>query len=165
MGGAVLPGLTPHRRSLAYLPAPGGRDVRDWPVVACAGDAWYAKPDGGGWVVSPAEEDPSHPHDAWADDMVIAEGLARYQPFVTEEVTRVETTLAGLRTFTPDRTPVIGEDPISPGFWWLAGQGGYGFQISLAAARLLTALMTGATPPVPDDVVSALSPTRFPIGD
>ncbi len=41
-------------------------------------------------IVSPAEEDPQSPHYAWADDMVLAEGLARYEEMVTEPVTRLD---------------------------------------------------------------------------
>ena len=125
------------------------------------GEDWYAKPDAGGWIVSPAEEDPVEPMDAWADDMVLAEGLARYERHVTEPVTRVETNWAGLRTFAPDRSLVVGAEPGAPGFFWLAGQGGYGFQTAPAAADLLAALVTGGDPEVPGEVVTALSPARF----
>jgi D-arginine dehydrogenase len=80
-----------------------------------AGESWYAKADAGAWLVSPAEEHPvAEPHDAYADDMVLAEGIARYQPFVTEEVTRVTSSWAGLRTFAPDRCLVLGPDPDAP---------------------------------------------------
>lgn len=161
LAGATPIGLTPNRRSMARLPAPGGHDTSRWPMLLGAAESWYAKPDAGAWLVSPADEDPTEPHDAWADDMVIAEGIARYQPFVTEEVTRVETTWAGLRTFAPDRTPVIGEDPERPGFWWLAGQGGYGFQIAPAAAELLADLVTGKQPRIGVKTATELSPSRF----
>jgi len=35
-----------------------------------------------------------------------------------------------LRTFAPDRLPVVGEDPLVPGFFWLAGQGAGGIETS-----------------------------------
>jgi D-arginine dehydrogenase len=161
MAGVRKVGLQPFRRSIARLPAPGGHDVRDWPMLFGPGENWYAKPDAGGWIVSPAEEDPVEPMDAWADDMVLAEGLARYERHVTEPVTRVETNWAGLRTFAPDRSLVVGAEPGAPGFFWLAGQGGYGFQTAPAAADLLAALVTGGDPEVPGEVVTALSPARF----
>ncbi|MFQ5624735.1 MAG: NAD(P)/FAD-dependent oxidoreductase, partial [Paracoccaceae bacterium] len=103
-------GFQPYRRSIARIPAPGGHDVSRWPLVHAADDGWYARPDAGKWLVSPSEEDPMAPHDAFADDMVLAEGIARYQAMVTEPVTRVETSWAGLRTFAPDRALVIGFD-------------------------------------------------------
>ncbi|MGL4280673.1 MAG: NAD(P)/FAD-dependent oxidoreductase, partial [Albidovulum sp.] len=83
MAGVRPLGFTPLRRSMARIPAPGGHDVSAWPMLFGAGEAWYAKPDAGALIVSPAEEDPAVPHDAWADDMVLAEGLARYEEMVT----------------------------------------------------------------------------------
>ena len=161
MAGTARIGLQPYRRSVARLPAPGGHDVRNWPLLMGPGDSWYAKPDAGGWIVSAAEEDPMEPMDAWPDDMVLAEGIARYEPYVTEPVVRMETNWAGLRTFAPDRALVIGEAPGHPGFFWMAGQGGYGFQTAPAAAALLADLVLGRTPSLPADVVGSLLPSRF----
>ncbi len=154
-------GLKPLRRSMARIPAPGGHDPAGWPMLIGAGETWYAKPDAGKWLVSPAEEDETTPHDAWADDMVIAEGIARYQPFVTEEVTRVETTWAGLRTFAPDRTLVLGPDPRQPSFVWVAGQGGYGMQTAPAASQFLADIIAGRPTGFDAETVAALSPTRL----
>ena len=161
LAGVRRIGLQPYRRSMARLPAPGGHDVRAWPMLFGPGETWYAKPDAGAWIVSPAEEDPVEPMDAWADDMVLAEGLARYEAHVSEPVTRVQTNWAGLRTFAPDRSLVIGEAPDAPGFFWLAGQGGYGFQTAPAAAGLIAAQALGQTSDLAEAVVDALSPARF----
>ena len=161
LAGVVPLGLQPLRRSMARLPAPGGHDVREWPMLLGAGEEWYAKPDAGGWIVSPAEEDLVSPMDAWADDLVLAEGLARYEAHVSEPVTRVETSWAGLRTFAPDRSLVIGEDPRTPGFFWLAGQGGYGFQTCAGAASHLAALVSGRVSPLGTSTTDALSPERL----
>ncbi len=161
MAGVAPIGIRPLRRSMARLPAPDGLDTRAWPFVDEAGEDWYAKPDAGAWLVSPADEDPVEPQDAWADDMVIAEGLARYQPFATVEVTRVETTWAGLRSFAPDRALVLGPDPTAPDFLWCAGQGGYGFQTAPAAARLLADLATGRPPELGPELVASLLPNRL----
>jgi len=161
MAGVAPVGLTPLRRSMARIPAPGGHDVSRWPMMLGAGETWYAKPDAGKLLVSPADEDPVDPHDAWADDMVLAEGLARYEDRVTEPVTRLETSWAGLRTFAPDRALVLGPDPTEPAFVWSAGQGGYGFQTAPAASALVAALVSGAAPELPPEVVAALRPDRF----
>ena len=161
MAGVAPLGFTPLRRSMARIPAPGGHAVADWPMMFGAGEAWYAKPDAGALIVSPAEEHPMEPHDAWADDMVLAEGLARFEEMMTEPVTRLIANWAGLRTFAPDRVPVIGFDRAVPGFFWLAGQGGYGFQTSPAAARLVVDLLGGRAPEVGADLAAALSPHRF----
>ena len=117
MAGVRTLGLQPLRRSAALIPAPAGHDVNRWPLFASAGDQWYAKPEAGKLMISPADEDPVDPHDVWADDMVIAEGLHRYEQAVTTPVTRVEHCWAGMRTFAPDRTPVVGFAPDAEGFF------------------------------------------------
>jgi D-arginine dehydrogenase len=161
LAGLTRLGLQPLRRSAAILPLPEEIDISAWPLFASAAERWYAKPEAGKLMVSPADEDPVEPHDAWADDMVIAEGLARYQEFARVDVTRVETTWAGLRSFAPDRALVIGPDAADPTFLWCAGQGGYGFQTAPAAARLLAALATGTLPDLDAALVAALLPARF----
>ncbi len=161
MAGIAPIGIVPRRRSMARLPAPGGRDVRHWPMMLGAGDSWYAKPDAGKLLVSPSEADPVEPHDAYADDMVLAEGLARYEAMVTEPVTRVEANWAGLRSFAPDGTLVLGPDPADPSFVWAAGQGGYGFQTAPAASQLVADLAVGNKPGLEPEFVDAMKPDRL----
>lgn len=161
MAGVRPLGFTPYRRSMARIPAPTWMEVSRWPMIFGAGEAWYAKPDAGALIVSPAEEELMEPHDAWADDMVLAEGLARYEEFVTEPVTRLLANWAGLRTFSPDRTMVIGRDSAVPDFFWLAGQGGQGFQTCPAASQLAADLITGRPSDLPESLLLALSPSRF----
>jgi glycine/D-amino acid oxidase-like deaminating enzyme len=161
MAGVQPIGFQPNRRSMARIPAPGGHDVSGWPMMFGVGETWYSKPDAGALIVSPAEEHPMEPHDAFADDMVLAEGLARYEEMVTEPVTRLITNWAGLRTFAPDRVLVIGRDVREPSFFWLGGQGGYGFQSSPAASQLAADLIAGRVPELAPDLVASLSPARF----
>lgn len=160
--GAKPLGLTPLRRSIAVLPAPDGHDTRGWPLVDEVNEAWYMKPDGGRMFVSPADEIPVEPHDAYVDDMILAEGLYRFEQAVTIPVNRVERSWAGLRTFAPDRTPVAGFDGAVDGFFWLAGQGGYGIQTSPALSALAAALISGRAPDrTVEPLLSQLSPVRF----
>ncbi|WP_306031289.1 FAD-binding oxidoreductase [Stappia sp. MMSF_3263] len=161
LAGLAPLGLVPYRRSAAILPAPEGMDVSSWPAVVSASERWYAKPEAGKLLVSPADEDPVEPHDAWPEDMVLAEGLDRFEQATTVAVTRVERSWAGLRTFAPDRTPVAGFSPEADGFFWLAGQGGYGIQTSPALSRLAADLVLGRRSSLPDAVVAALDPGRF----
>jgi glycine/D-amino acid oxidase-like deaminating enzyme len=161
MAGIAPIGITPYRRSMARLPAPGGHDVSSWPIFFGAGERWYAKPDAGKLLVSPAEQHAVTPQDAYADDMVLAEGLARYEEMVTEPVTRVETNWAGLRSFVPDRTLVLGPDPDQPDFIWSAGQGGYGFQTAPAASQLVADLVGGRPSALNAATVAALTPGRL----
>lgn len=161
LAGCVPLGIIPKRRSMAQLPAPVGHETDRWPLTTGAAGDWYARPSAGKWIVSPEDAEPTFPHDAWADDMVIAEGLARYEAMVTAPVTRVKTTWAGLRSFSPDGSLVIGPDPDDAQFLWCAGQGGYGFQTAPAAARLLAELSNGRIPELAADVVKNLTPARF----
>jgi D-arginine dehydrogenase len=161
MAGIPTLGFQPNRRSMARIPAPGGHDVTHWPMMFGCGETWYAKPDAGALIVSPAEEFPMDPHDAWADDMVLAEGLARYEEFVTEPITKLISNWAGLRTFSPDRVLVIGAAPSDPSFFWLAGQGGYGFQSCPAASQIACDLITGQSPQATETLIKSLSPARF----
>ncbi|WP_068296595.1 FAD-binding oxidoreductase [Pararhodobacter sp. CCB-MM2] len=161
MAGLAPIGIQPLRRSMAQLPGPEGLDCSDWPMVFGAGESWYMKPQAGKLLVSPAEEDPTEPHDAWADDMVLAEGLARFEAMVTYEVTRLETSWAGLRSFSPDRALVLGPDPEQPDFLWCAGQGGQGFLAGPGAAAVLAETAGGPRSGQPASVLAALSPARF----
>lgn len=161
LAGLAPVGFTPLRRSMARIPAPGGHDVSSWPMFFGVGESWYAKPDAGSLIVSPADEDPMPPMDAWADDMVLAEGLARYEEIVTEPVTRIEANWAGLRTFSPDRALTIGFHTDAPDFFWHAGQGGYGFQTAPAASQLAADLILGRASELDANTRAALSPERF----
>ncbi len=165
LAGAKPIGLQPKRRSIAVVPAPEGHDPMQWPLIGDAGETWYAKPQSGKLLVSPADATPVDPHDAYADDMALAVGIDRFQQATTIEVTRVEHTWGGLRSFAPGGNPVCGYDPVVDGFFWLVGQGGYGIQTAPSLSRLAAALV--AKTPIPQDVLAAgcdpasLSPHRF----
>ncbi len=161
LAGVTPLAIQPYRRSFAQLAAPQGFDTTDWPFVDGVQEAWYAKPSAGKWLVSPSEEHAMAPCDAYADDMVLAEGLARYQELVTTPVTRPEVTWAGLRSFAPDRALVLGRDAQVPDFIWCAGQGGYGFQTAPAASALLADLIAERAPALDPATLKALSPSRF----
>ena len=154
-------GIMPLRRSMARIPAPAGHDVSLWPMLFGPGETWYAKPDAGALIVSPAEEELMPPMDAWADDTVLAEGLARYEMHVTEPVTQLLSNWAGLRSFAPDRNLVLGPDPQDSTFIWMAGQGGYGVQAAPAASQLVADLVAGRTPEIAKDMVAKLTPHRL----
>lgn len=162
--GAARVGLAPLRRSACIVPPPRGHEIDDWPIVVDASEEFYFKPDAGKLLVSPADETPSPPMDAFAEDMDLAVAIDRMQQSADIEVERIEHSWAGLRTFAPDNTPVVGYDPEVENFFWLAGQGGYGIMTSPALSRVAAALVTGGA--VPDDLAelgiseAALSPAR-----
>jgi D-arginine dehydrogenase len=165
LAGRKPVGLQPKRRSIAVVPGPEGVDFMSWPLVGDVGETWYCKPQSGKLIVSPADATPVDPHDAYADDMTLAEGIDRFQQAVDYEVTRVERTWGGLRSFAPDGNPVVGYDDKDDGFFWLIGQGGYGIQSSPALSRLAAALVKRETPPadILDEglALAEISPKRF----
>jgi len=165
LAGAAPVGLQPMRRTAAVFDAPPGLDARAWPAVIDVDEQFYFKPEAGRILASPADETPSEPCDAWADDMDVAICVDRIQAAADLPVQRIVRAWAGLRSFVVDRSPVIGFDDKIPGFFWLAGQGGYGVQTAPAAARAAAALALGE--PLPADIeandvsVENLSPTRL----
>jgi D-arginine dehydrogenase len=140
-------GLQPKRRSAAILLGSGMEACRDWPQFASADDSFYAKPMGGRLMISPVDADLVEPHDAWADDYKLAEAVDGLSHYLDVEVTRLERTWGGLRTFASDGVPVAGFDGGADGFFWLAGQGGYGIQTAPALAAAASALLRDQTIP------------------
>jgi len=159
LAGVEPLGLSPRRRTAFLVAAPPG--AQDWPLVADAAEAWYAKPDAGKLLCSPADETPAPPGDAKPDELDVARAIEVINDRTTLGIRSVSHAWAGLRTFAPDRVPVAGEDPEQPGFFWSVGQGGYGIQTAPAMGELVAALVTGSAPPVAADVVAALSPGRL----
>ena len=158
-------GLQPKRRSVAVVPLPDVVNAAAWPLTVDVGETWYAKPQSGKRLVSSAEATPVDAHDAFADDMALAEGIDRFQQAVDFEVTRVERTWGGLRSFVPDGNPVVGYGKNQDGFFWLIGQGGYGIQSAPALSRLAAALVRNENPPsdIMDEglVLADITPRRF----
>lgn len=133
-------GLQVLRRSAAVIDAPPGTGVAGWPAVFDIDEQFYLKPEAGRLLISPADEEPVAPCDAYAEDLTIALAVDRIQNALEIDVARVHRSWAGLRTFARDREPVIGYEHAIPGFFWCAGQGGYGIQTSPALAQLAAAL-------------------------
>jgi D-arginine dehydrogenase len=113
-------GIEPRRRSVLLVDAPAQHDIPDTPSPAC---------------------------DAQPEELDLAIAIDRVSKALDIEVRRINHSWAGLRSFAPDSTFVVGEDPRASGFFWLAGQGGYGIQSAPALAHLSAHLVTGQTPP------------------
>ena len=167
LAGVKRLGLEPKRRTVITFDVRPELNIADWPLTIDARETFYFKPDAGRLLLTPADETTSPPCDAQPEELDIAEAVDRFEVFTTESVRRIAAKWAGLRTFAPDRTPVVGFDPHARGFFWLAGQGGYGMQTSSAMARTAAALASGKA--IPADItahgvtVEALSPSRFGI--
>jgi D-arginine dehydrogenase len=163
--GAKPIGLTPCRRSAFTFKAPEGMDVSAWPAVAGIDESFYFKPDAGQLLGSPANADPMHPHDVVPEELDIATGIYHIEAITTLSIRRPTATWAGLRSFVPDGEMVIGWDAGCPGFFWLAGQGGYGIQSAAGASLLAAAMVQGESLPEQLDAEgiapAALSPQRL----
>jgi len=162
--GVAPVGLEPRRRTAVRVSA-APWDVTDWPFVSDVDEQWYFRADAGALLLSPADETPSVPCDVQPDDYDVASVIARVEAATQLIVGRPLRAWAGLRTFAADRTPVAGFDAAAHGFYWLAGQGGYGIQMAPALAEFVVAQITGA--PLPESLSvegvepAALSPVRF----
>ncbi|MDP8994334.1 MAG: FAD-binding oxidoreductase [Pseudomonadota bacterium] len=151
-------GIRAYRRTIAQVrvaPPP----PPELPLVIDALGRFYFKPEVGGrlWL-SPHDETPCDPCDCAPEEIDIARAVDRLEHVVDWTVERVERSWAGLRSFAPDRLPVYGFDPGAPGFFWFAGQGGFGIQTAPAAAKLAAGLLLGRAP---DPLVAGIDPGHY----
>jgi D-arginine dehydrogenase len=160
-------GLRPFRRTIvvarvpdpARLRAPGGAPL---PMVIEANESCYFKPEGEHLLLSPGDETPVEPGDVRPDPLDVARALERVERLSGLGLRSVQSSWAGLRSFVPDRLPVLGARPEHPGFHFFAGQGGSGIETSPALAALGAAVVTGERPPADVPVEPAeLSPRRL----
>jgi D-arginine dehydrogenase len=164
MAGARPIGLVPKRRTAIIFDAPEGVAVDGWPVVSDIDEQFYFLPETGRLLGSPADETPMDPCDVQPEELDVALAADRIERATTLKIGRIVRRWAGLRSFVADKTLVIGYDDAVRGFFWLAGQGGYGFQTSPAAARTAAALVQERE--LPKDIQrfgitpSQLSPAR-----
>jgi D-arginine dehydrogenase len=165
MAGAAPVGLVPKRRTAILFQPPTGVNPRSWPSVFDANEEFYFRPDAGRIMASPADETPVPPCDVQPEELDIAILIDRLEKVADLPITRIENRWAGLRTFAQDAMPVVGYDAKVEGFFWLAGQAGYGIQTAPGIARLVAALARHQA--VPADLADlgvskeALSPARF----
>ncbi|HSF95888.1 MAG TPA: FAD-binding oxidoreductase [Thermohalobaculum sp.] len=151
-GLAGLPpvGLVPKRRTAFTFDPPDGVDPSPWPATIDIDEQFFFRPEAGRIMGSPADETPSPPCDAQPEEIDVAIGVDRIETATVMTVRRLVTKWAGLRSFVADKTPVVGFDAGAEGFFWLAGQGGYGIQTSPALGRVTAALIT--TGDLPEDL-------------
>lgn len=158
MAGVAPIGIRPLRRALAQLrvdpPVPDNA-----PHVAHIGGDFYFKPEAGGrlWL-SPHDEVPSEPGDVQPEEIDIAIAIDRLEQVVDWKIERVERSWAGLRSFAPDRLPVYGFDNHVPGFFWCAGQGGFGIQTAPAASLVAASLLLDTAP---DPTIADIDRDRY----
>ncbi len=144
MAGVAPIGLQPRRRTIIVFDPPQGTDVRDWPFIKTPGDVFYILPQGNRLLACPNDETDTPPCDAQPEEYDVALAAHLVEEFTTLPPPRLTGRWAGLRSFVKDRMPVAGFAPDAPGFFWLAGQGGFGLQTSPAMSALAEALILGS---------------------
>lgn len=165
LAGCAPVGLVPKRRTAFTFDAPQGLDLTPLPMLIDFDESFYFKPEVGQFLGSLADETPSPPCDAQPEEIDVATAVERIETASTLTIRRIKNKWAGLRSFVADKNLVAGYDPKVEGFFWLAGQGGYGIQTAAAAGRLAASLALGKE--LPGDVAelgvseAALSPARF----
>ena len=161
MAGLDPIGLRPLRRTIITFDGPPGIDVTAWPFAKTVGDDLYFAPESGRLFASPMDEGPTDACDAQSDEYDVALAAHRVEERTTMKVQRIHSRWAGLRTFAPDRHIVAGFDPRAEGFFWLAGQGGFGLQTSPVMAEIVESLVAGSPWPIEAVAAEDLSPARF----
>lgn len=168
MAGAAPIGLVPKRRTAFIFDPPPGANIAKWPSVIDVGEEFYFKPDAGKFLGSPADQTPMEPCDVQPDDFDVALAVDRIQRAAHIPIAHINRKWAGLRSFVADGCPVVGYDPDVEGFFWLAGQGGYGIETSPSMGRLAASLAMRRG--VPSDLAAQgvteaeLSPARLARG-
>ncbi|WP_370030714.1 NAD(P)/FAD-dependent oxidoreductase [Qipengyuania mesophila] len=146
LAGVAPIGIRPLRRTVITFDV--SMDVSAWPFTKTVGPGFYIEPEGSTRLLaSPMDEGASDPCDVQPEEEDIALAAWRVEQATTLSIPRLASKWAGLRSFAPDRLPVAGFDPQAPGFFWLAGQGGFGLQTSPAMALAAEALATGGAWP------------------
>ncbi len=140
-------GLTPKRRTVILFDPPADTPIEDWPLVIAADESWYFKPEAGRLMASPADETPTLPCDAQAEEIDMAQAAHRIETATHMAIGRILHRRAGLRIFAVDKTPVVGFAPETEGFFWLAGQGGYGIKTSPAMSEMAASLIVNGSLP------------------
>jgi D-arginine dehydrogenase len=161
LAGVQPLGLEPKRRTIITFDAPSGIALDGLPFAKTVGDELYFAPESGRLFASPMDEVPSAPMDAQPDDYEVALAAYRMEERTTVEVRQIHSKWAGLRTFTRDRHPAAGFAPDADGFFWLAGQGGFGLQTSPAMAAIVESMIAGSPWPAPDVEPQSLLPARL----
>lgn len=152
--------LEPRRRTIVTFAPPPNLSVSGWPFLISESDQIYFAPESGGLMLSPMDQEPVAPCDAQPEDEVIAAAMERFRSLAPALVpSSLKKKWAGLRTFSPDSIPVVGKDPCLEGFFWLAGQAGFGIESSPAIGQIAADLIARDATDRFD--ASILSPARF----
>lgn len=150
LAGARPLGMVPKRRTVAYIdlaPDFSNPAIREWPMINDLADTFYFKPENRGLMLCPCDATPSVPCDAQPEELDIAIAADRVEQVTCLKIARINNKWAGLRTFSPDQMPILGQAPEAAGFYWAAGLGGAGIQTAPAVGRALASLIANGDLP------------------
>jgi D-arginine dehydrogenase len=128
-------------RTAIVVDAPAEISVTGMPAIDFIDSDAYLKPDAGRIMASLGDQTPCEPQDAQPDDYDVAVLVDWLETRTHITVKRIGSSWAGLRSFVQDETPVVGFDSHIEGFFWLAGQGGYGIMMAPALAKAAAGLI------------------------
>ena len=152
--------LTPFRRHIIVTQPRDDFPILDWPLTMDTSRHFYFRPESGGILASPMDQEPMEPCDARTDELQVARAadfLTRFTPKIAPKT--ITNQWAGLRTIAADHAPIVGEDPRVKGFFWCAGQAGHGIETSPALGEIgADLLVEGHTRRIPHELIS---PGRF----
>jgi D-arginine dehydrogenase len=158
-GAHPLP-LTPCRRHIIVTQPRDNFPIEDWPLTMDASRNFYFRPESGGILASPMDQEAMEPCDAQTDELQVARAadfLTRFTPKIAPRT--ITNKWAGLRTIAADNAPIVGEDPEVKGFFWCAGQAGHGMETSPALGEIAAdLLLEGNTRRFPPEIIA---PGRF----
>ena len=139
--GAKNINIVPKKRTIFCFKPTNIKLNNEWPLGVDVEENFYFKIENDTVIASPADETPTVPHDAQAEDIDIALGIERIKKSTLFEFNSIFNKWAGLRSFVEDKTPVIGFDNKFNNFFWFAGQGGYGIQTAPALSKIASNLI------------------------
>jgi len=158
LAGALDVPLRPCRRHL-FLTAPLSWVDPSWPFVWDVTHDFYFRPESGGLLLCPCDQDEMVPTGIPPTDNSVTEQLAEkirgHFPRLSDVAIRKS--WAGFRTLSPDGHFVLGWDPKIRGFFWVAGLGGHGVTTSPAIGALAAKLILNPG----EEAAKEFSPDRF----
>lgn len=145
LAGITQIGLEPRRRTIVFTDLPQTKicdNPTDWPMLNDFADTFYFKPETGGLILCPCDATLIPACDVQPEDLDVAIAVNQFENITGIQVRRIKSKWSGLRTFSPDGKPVIGQDTNCDSFFWAAGLGGAGIQsapgVGLSVASLIT---------------------------
>ncbi|MEE9581729.1 MAG: FAD-binding oxidoreductase [Acidimicrobiia bacterium] len=158
--GVAPIGLVSKRRTAFTFTPPPDADHRSWPMIIDLDEQFYFKPEGASILASPADTFEMEPHDVRHRERDVALGIERIQSVSSLLIPSVQNAWAGLRSFVRDNQPVNGWDDAVEGFYWLAGQGGFGIKTSPAMGEYAAAMILEGAPSA-DQLAVGLDPASL----